>query len=154
MRHPGQLLIVLADGEHARLVRPGAVSGFVTVAAMTSDTAGQRTSGLVSDRQGRAFESASPTRHAIAPKHDPKQTARAAFAREVAARIGTEAFESLVLVAPPRTLATLREAIGAPARERLCGVLEKDLLKTPDAALEAHLHPVLGPDGTGLFRTL
>ena len=42
----------------------------------------------------------------------------------------------------------------APAMERLCGVLEKDLLKTPDAALEAHLHPVLGPDGTGRFRTI
>ncbi len=154
MRHPDQLLIVLADGEHARLVRPGAVAGFVTVAEMTSRTAGARTQDLVSDRQGRAFESGNPTRHAIAPHHDPKRTAAEAFARAVADRIATEPFETLLLGAPAHTLAPLQAALDPAAQARLAGVLRKDLLKTPDDALAPHLHPLLGPDDTGRFRTI
>ena len=143
MRHPERLLIVLADGERARLVRPGAVSGFATDAVLTSDTAGKRSSDLVSDRQGRSFESASPTRHAFTPRHDPKQQAELAFAQAVAARIDTERFDALVLVALPRSLALLTEALGAPARAKLHATLPKDLMKTPDAELGAHLHGVL-----------
>ncbi|MDE2006378.1 MAG: host attachment protein [Rhodospirillales bacterium] len=144
MRHPERLLIVLADGEHARLVRPGAVSGFATLATLAAGMAGQRTSDMVSDRQGRAFESASPTRHAFTPRHDPKREAHVAFAHEVAARIGEESFDALVLVAPPRTLAPLTEALPAPARERLRGSVAKDLTKVADAELGAHLHGFLG----------
>jgi hypothetical protein len=42
---------------------------------------------LVSDRLGRSFESANPTRHAIAPRRDPGTAARVQFARAVAAEL-------------------------------------------------------------------
>jgi protein required for attachment to host cells len=142
MPHQPDTLIVLADAEHARLVRHGPAAGFVTVETLDSGAAGLRAAELVSDRQGRSFESASPTRHSIAARHDPREGPREAFARAVAARIGTEKFARLLLVAPARTLALIEGALDAGARGKLGGTLDKDLLKTPDAALAEHLLPL------------
>ena len=134
-------LIVLADAEHARLVRYGPAAGYVTVDTLASNAAGQRAAELVTDRLGRSFESASPTRHGIAPRHDPREGPREAFARAIAARIAAETFDRLLLVAPARTLALLQDTLEPGARAKLAGTLDKDLVKTPDAALAAHLHP-------------
>ncbi len=141
MPHAPDTLIVLADAEHARLVRHGPAAGFVTVDTLTSEAAGQRAAELMTDRLGRSFESAGTTRHGISPRHDPLEGAREVFARVIAARIASETFDRLLLVAPSHTLARLQDALDAGARGKLGGTLDKDLLKTPDAALAAHLHP-------------
>jgi protein required for attachment to host cells len=138
-----KLWIVIADGEHARVVMPAAAKQFVTALALDSATAHKRSADLASDRPGRAQESASTTRHAIQPRHDPHALAEQVFVREVARQLDEHAaageFDRLVLVAPDRALNDLRAAIGGKARVRIEGTLAKDLVNVPDHGLYPHL---------------
>ncbi len=143
MKKAEKLWVVIADGEHARVVMPAPAQQFATTLALDSAAAHKRSAELVSDRPGRGHESATTTRHAIAPRHDPHELAEQAFVREVARQLDEHAaggeFDRLVLVAPTRALNNLRSAIGANARARLAGTLAKDLVKVPDHTLYAHL---------------
>lgn len=136
--------VVLADGEHARVVMPTVSRGqFATSQAFDSAMARQRSAEIAGSALGRAFESGDGTRHAIAPRVDPHRQAKHDFAVEVAHWVGAEAtqgaFDRLVLVAPSHALSAIRAALPAAAAERLVGTLAKDLLKTPERDLAAHL---------------
>jgi len=136
--------VVIADGEHARVVTPTASTGqFATVLSLDSVTAHQRTSDLVSEGAGRVHESASSTRHGVVARTDPHDAAKLAFLREIAATIdghaSRHAFDRLVLAAPAHALHDLREALGQDATAKLVGTLHKDLVKTPDHDLIPHL---------------
>src|SRR5262245_23361878 len=65
------------------------------------------------------------------------------FARDVASaveRIVRERkIEALVVAAPPRTLADLRQAFGADVKKRIIAELDKDLTKQPVHEIERHL---------------
>jgi protein required for attachment to host cells len=154
MRRYARLWVIIADGEHARVVSPRPPvprvvaplrpePGVQTVLTMDSPVAHLRASDLETDRPGRSFESASPTRHAITPKHDPHQLAKEAFLRSVAERIDTEAsakaFEHLLLVAPDYALHQLREALSPSTAAMVVGTINRDLTKIPDHALADHL---------------
>ena len=138
-----KLWVVIADGEHARVVTPAAASQFKATLALDSVAAHKRSLDLGSDRPGRAQESATTTRHAIEPKHDPHELAKRDFLREVARQLDEHAaqhdFDRLVLVAPDRALNDLRSALGNDARAKLAGTLNKDLVNVPDHALYSHL---------------
>ena len=136
--------VVLADGEHARVVSPVAAKGqFATVLALDSANAHKRSSDIGTDRPGRVFESASTTRHAVTPRSDPHVLAKRQFAVEVGHLINEHdqlhAFDRLVLVAPGHALHDLREALAKPAAAKLVGSLTKDLLKVADHDLTSHL---------------
>jgi protein required for attachment to host cells len=143
------LLIVVADGEHARFVRAAPDFALHTADRMDSPTAHQRSSDLVSDRPGATFHSDSTTRHAVAPRYDAHEIAKQQFARAVAARINEEAarddFGQLVVAAPADTLTAIQEHLDRPARVRIVGTLAKDLTKTPDDALQPHLKEWVRP---------
>ena len=149
-----RLWVVIADGAHARVVTPRPPEPRVVaplrpeprvqpVLAMDSVAAHLRASDLETDRLGRSFESASATRHAITPKHDPHQLAKNAFLRLVAERIDAEAsakaFEHLLLVAPDYALHQLREALSPSTAAMVVGTINRDLTKIPDHALAEHL---------------
>jgi protein required for attachment to host cells len=144
-----KLCIVAADGEHARFITPAADNALHTTERLDSAAAGQRTSDLVSDRLGRSFESASPTRHAITPRHDPHELEKEKFGREVAARINAlgaaGAFDALALVAPPPILGLIQDALSSETRAKLVGTLAKDLATVPDHELQPHLQHWVGP---------
>jgi protein required for attachment to host cells len=138
-----KLWLVIADGEHARVVMPAPANQFKTTLALDSATAHKRSIDLGSDRPGRTQESATTTRHAIAPKHDLHELAKHDFLREVARQLEEHAaqreFDHLVLVAPARALTDLRAALGSSARAKLSGAIEKDLVNVPDHSLHTHL---------------
>jgi protein required for attachment to host cells len=136
--------VVVMDGEHARVVAPTPSHGqFATTLALDSATAHLRSQDIGTDRPGRSFESASPTRHTIAPRQDLHQAAKHDFVLEVAGQLNEHAiagdFDHLVLVAPGHALHDLRAALGAAADAKVVGTLVKDLTKTPDSALASHL---------------
>ncbi len=142
--HIERLWVLIADGEHARVVTPVVAAGqFATVVAFDSENAHLRSSDMGTDRPGRVHESASTTRHAIAPRSDPHANAKRHFIGEVAKYIdehaGLGAFTRLVLVAPPHALHDLREAIGKPAQAKVVGSLNHDLVKVSDHDLTSHL---------------
>mgnify|MGYP000391409943 CR=1 FL=1 len=161
MTHPCTWLAIV-DGEHARFVMHD-VHGFHTVHSEISNTAGQRTAELVSDRLGRSFESAGvlrhaimpksdrlgrsfesvgTARHAIAPHSDPHTREKQHFAALIAAELNTAAAQShfarLILAGPSRTLQAVEEALDPGVRRRIAGRVAKSLAKVPDQDLGGH----------------
>jgi len=142
-----RMLIIIADGGQARFVRPSGNGALHTVSAIESPTAHKRSAELGSDHPGATMHSRSSARHALAPRRDPHDMAEEAFARFIAEQVNA-AFaagtaDQLLLVAPPRTLNTVRERLGKTAAAALAGTLGKDLVKTPDHELQPHLRQFL-----------
>jgi protein required for attachment to host cells len=84
---------------------------------------------LATDRPGRRAD-VGPGQRSAMEEADPVEEARRAFLRELGATLAAEAqagrIDSLVVIAPPRALGHLREALG-PARGRVAREIEKDL---------------------------
>jgi len=117
------LWVLVADGEHARVVTPEAVEGrFVT--ALT-------------------FGAADHPSYAPALRQDPHQLDKLRFGADLAHRLNKEAeqesFDRLVLVAPGHVLHAVREALNKVAEPRVIGTMPKDFCKLNDHDLSAHL---------------
>ncbi len=113
---PTTTWILIADGARARIfanLGPGKGIAPVEGGVLKGDHAPSRD--LASDRPGRTFESADVMRHAIDPAQDPHRELKRAFAGRIASlieeRLAENAFDRLVLVAPPVTLGDLRSAL-------------------------------------------
>ena len=140
---------VIADGGHVRFVFPAPDNALHTRTATDSLHLHDRSSDLGTDRPGRSFESASITRHAIAPKNDPHQMEKQEFARTVAKQLcdlsAENGFNELILVAPSHVLAEIQEHLDVTTAAKLVGTLAKDLTKVPDNALYPHLKEWVRP---------
>jgi protein required for attachment to host cells len=138
-----KLCFVIADGGHARFVRPATDNALHTFEAVDSATLHKKDHDLVSDRPGRSFESGSTGRHAYTPRTDPHELEKDRFAQAVAAKVNEDVaagvFDEVVLVAPPHVLSELTDALDLPAKAIVLGSLAKDLVKTPDHELWPHL---------------
>ena len=64
---------------------------------------------------------------------------------------GDGAFDALLIVALPDTAAAIESALNGAVKAALRGTLNKDLVKTADDKLAAHLAPWIHPPGPG-FR--
>ncbi len=138
-----RLLVVIADGEHARFLRQTPHDTLKQDRVFEASAAHQRPSGLRSDGPGASFHTGASAHHAITPKHDPKVLEKEKFAAFVAGEIDgavtAEAWDALVVVAPAHSMAVLRERLGPAAQALLAGTVEKDLIKTPTDELPSHL---------------
>lgn len=143
-----RICILIADGEHARLLRPDQDNVLHLAGSVDSATAHRMTHELVADRPGRVFESARPGSHGLAPRHDRHQLEKESFARFVARQLcqaaSDDAFDRLVLVAPQHVLLDIEAALDDPTAARVVGRLAKDLVKVPNHALSPHLHEWIG----------
>ena len=135
-------LIVIADGEHARFVRPAADNAPKTQRVFDSTRAHYRASDLDSDRGSTAH-------HSVAPRHDPHEMAKADFARYVAEQINAAAsqdeFRQLLLVAPARGLQEINAGLDKAASARIAGTVAQDLVSVPDDELQPHLKAWIRP---------
>lgn len=90
-------------------------------------------------RPGRAF---SGSHRSAVEQTDWHTVAGRQFLENVAeavhAAISQEKIEAIILVAPPKALADLREAISDEAKARLVGTLDKDLTGMPVGEIEKH----------------
>jgi protein required for attachment to host cells len=144
MKKPDKLWVAVADGEHARIVVPHqGAARYHTLHDIDSFAAHRRAAEMGTDAPGRSFESASMARHAIEPRSDPHLQAKHDFVVWLAGWLGEQAiagaFNRLILVAPAHALHDLRAALPEAARQCLCGVLPRDLVKTPDHDMAEHL---------------
>jgi protein required for attachment to host cells len=144
-----KLWIVVADGEHARIVAPREDGALQTHDRVDSKSAHLRSSDLGADHPGRVQESASAARHGAEPRTDPHEAAKERFARDLGAWLLQSsrqgAFDELVLVAPSHILADLRDSLDKTASDKLRGVLARDLTKIPDHELQPHLSEWVHP---------
>jgi protein required for attachment to host cells len=96
-----------------------------------------------SDRPGRAFFRAHTNRRSGMGETDWHDLEEHHFARSVAAAMEALVHErnvkSLVVAAPPRTLAELRQAFHDDVKSRIIAEIDKDLTKHPIGEIEKHL---------------
>ena len=94
------------------------------------------------DRPGRSFSSVGPGRSAYA-ETDFHQLEEDRFAAETADLLKRRAFENdyetLIIIAPPRTLGELRKHYHKEVSDRLAGEIDKDLTGHPIAEIEKAL---------------
>jgi protein required for attachment to host cells len=102
---------------------------------------------LAADRPGRAFDRAGDGRHGMEPPTDPHRVEQERFVREIAAVLGEAAqrqrFDRLVLVAPPRFMGLLRDALPPGVASKVGAELTKGLTRLSIHELPDHLAPVL-----------
>ncbi|MCC5812682.1 MAG: host attachment protein [Ectothiorhodospiraceae bacterium] len=95
------------------------------------------------DRPGRSFDTVGEGRHGMSKRHSPKEMEAIRFATDVSRRVAQAhhegAFKELVLVAPPRFLALLRERL--PEAVTRCVILseDKNLSRADPTAIRAHI---------------
>lgn len=137
------LLIVVADGARARLVRCADDNALHTVREYVSAAAREKSSGLRSDGPGATMHSGSTAHHAVAPRHDPheleKERFAAAMGEAVNAFCAAERVSGVILAAPAHALGEMREALSKPVAAMVIGTLSRDLTKVPDHELQPHL---------------
>ena len=149
MARPITLLIAIADGEHARFVQPDGDNVLRTLSSLDSASAHLRSRDIGSDRPGRAFESSWNARHGVGERHDLHGMEKEKFVRWVGEQLNEAAargeFDELLLVAPVRVLSELRDGLDAATVAKLVGVLDRDLVKTPDHELWPHVREWVSP---------
>jgi protein required for attachment to host cells len=145
-----RIWIVVADGAKARFFLDHGTGEAhpVPIGEMEGDNRPTREIGA--ERPGRTHESANAARHAYAPRVDWHEFEKHLFAKRVADLIASahlrHEFDELVLVAPPRTLGELRQAlpeavhrvIRAEAHKDLTGLAEPELLRRVGELAASH----------------
>lgn len=135
---------VIADGAQARIFANEAEkSGLTLVTQLKNDKARLPGAKLGRDKPTRVQESANPARSANEPHVEPKQKEKLRFAHQLGSHIEEAAkkdkFASFVLVAPARAAREIRAALGSASRDRLFGVVNKDLSWVGDSDMGTHV---------------
>ncbi len=141
---PSAAWIVVADSSRCRILSSEKPAGpLEEIEALAHPEGRLHERELASDRPGRAFDSKGKGRHAMSSEIGAKKHEAIAFATRIAERLergrGKEAFERLVLVAPPSFLGLLRERIKRPLRARVAREVGKNMTPLKPRALRARL---------------
>lgn len=98
---------------------------------------------LVSERPGRAYESANSARHAIEPATSPKELEFELFAKQVADYLNKavldKKFDRLWLSASPHFLGLLRQAITPNTSHALIATIDKDMTQLTPAKIREQM---------------
>ena len=134
--------IVVADEASAIVYERKERHGPLTELFQLSNEAGRKKTGeLLADRGGRAFDSHGQGRHTMAKEKDsPKRHVAAVFAKSIAERIVSaikeKACDEFVLIAPPRFLGQLRDALGKTANVAPVLAIDKEMVGKDTTAIE------------------
>ncbi|MEJ1994153.1 MAG: host attachment protein [Limibacillus sp.] len=145
---PTRTWILVADAGRARIfANNGVGKGLTEVTDGEHENPLPKTRELGSDKPGRSFDSAGEGRHAMAPRADWHEQAKEAFAKELADWLKSahqaNAYDRLVLAAPPKTLGDLRAELDPQVAKLVSAEISKDLThQTPDQ-LEEQIGKVL-----------
>lgn len=140
---PGQkaFWVVVADESQAIVYARETRSGPMRELIKLDNPDGRKKPGeLVTDRGGRAFDSGGQGRHAMGQeKSGPKGQIAAAFAKQIAMRIGKALHSGecrdYVLVAAPRFLGALRDAVSTHCSVPPSKTIDKDVVGRDTAFL-------------------
>lgn len=140
--------VLIADGHRARVLQnDGPGKGFFLPLKHECIGVNTPTRDMVSDRQGRSFDSKGQGRHAMEPQTDPHRYEKLRFAKQVSEELDSyqkkSAFDRLVIVAAPQTLGDLRNELSAALKAVILAEVPKDLTKTPLQEISVHLADVL-----------
>lgn len=142
--------ILIADAAGARIFEKPRDRNHIEGAPKHTMTGTQLRNGdIQSDRAGRTFDSVGEGRHSKEPKVDPTRYEKSLFAHAVAQRLEDEkmlnAFDHIILVAPPQFLGDLRKSLSSSVKPCVIGEVAKDLTNLPVLKIDDHLGAVLRP---------
>jgi protein required for attachment to host cells len=143
-RIPRDALVFVGDGRKALFLRNvgDALSLNLKTEKVFEDT-NPMTREQGSDRPGRVIESSLPSRKSAVEQTDWHDIEEHQFARTVAAAmeqmIRTSKATTLIVVAPPKTLADLRTAFHPEVKACIVAEINKDLTKHSVGEIEKHL---------------
>ena len=142
LRIPHNALVFVGDGRKALFLRNDGDEKFPNLKTETVfEDENPPSHAQGTDRPGHIGKG-SQRRSAVEPTdwHDIEEHH---FARKVAAAleqvVRTRKVKALVVVAPPRTLADLRDAFHADVKARVIAEIHKDLTRHPVGEIEKHL---------------
>lgn len=145
MTKPGKAnrLVLVCDGAKALLLSDAGIAPEPRLTVLeTLAEPHPGTIDLGTDRPGRVHESMGTSRSAV-EQPDLHAEAEAAFLGRVAVRLGelvaAGTAHSILIVAPPRALGTLREALSPQVKACVSGEIAKDLVKLPVGEIERHI---------------
>lgn len=136
--------IVIADGVRCRVVtNDGPGRGIKPCPDLDFRSEQRRLRDIMSDRPGRTFDSVGMGRHSMEYGSDPVREDEKQFARTLIdlleVELAANAFDRLVLIAPPQTLGDLRSMLSKGLRAVVVKEIDKDLTRLPSERLENHL---------------
>lgn len=136
--------ILVADAGRARVLEAAGHGGELTeVDGLDIVNEIPKTSDTVRDSLPRTFDSSGPGRHAIAPKSDPRRSAKRDFAEELAGKLAEAeakgAFQELVIIAPAQMTGDLRQCLTADVKRRVTREFLLDLAHAPKAEIARRL---------------
>ena len=141
--------IIVAESARARIFTASETGGSLReVADLSHPESRLHNRELSSDSPGRTFDSHGDGRHGMEQATEPKEQEAHAFAMEIARQVERArhdgSFDSLVLVAPPKFLGRLRQALSKPALDSVIAELDKNLVEADAKTLEIQLSDQLG----------
>jgi protein required for attachment to host cells len=144
LRIPQNAFVFVGDGRRALFLRNVGDEKFPNLKVERVLThANPSTHEQGSDRAGRAFAGAGNPRRSAMAQSDWHDIEEHKFAREVAdaleAVVRKNRAPALVVVAPARTLADLRQAFHDDVKKKIVAEIDKDLTKHPVYEIEKHL---------------
>jgi protein required for attachment to host cells len=141
---PRDGFIFVGDGRKALFLRNVGDEKFPHLKVervLTQDNPATREQG--SDRPGRTFKRAGTNQRSGVDNTDWHDLEEHRFAREVAGALETmvraNGARALIVVAPARTLADLRQAFHEDVKKRIVAEIDKDLTRHPVHEIERHL---------------
>ena len=142
MRMP-RTLYLIADGGRARYVERTGPGHFNTFRKFVSAHIHEKASELGRDRPARVQESATTVRHGIERKASPRDKVELKFIQAIAADLREDSTigdsDNLVIAAPAKLLAVLRDSLPPRFASKLIDSIDRDLTKVPDSDLYRHL---------------
>jgi protein required for attachment to host cells len=136
--------VLVADAQRARiLARPAPDEAWIECPEEGLAIPNPRSHALGGDRAGRGQDHVGGNRQRSEAWRELQEAAKEEFARTLAGRLEQAAaqhrFGRLLVIAPPRFLGRLREALGHRTRDLLRGTIDKDLIHSPVREIVAHL---------------
>jgi protein required for attachment to host cells len=134
--------ILVADGARARIYQnQGLGLGLTETRFLEMVGMHEPTRSINADREGRMGQGA------MVHSADPHREQKRVFARDIAEFLDDQAqanaFDRLVLVAPPKALGDLREKLNGAVSTKIVGEMAKDLTHVEMRELPKHLESVL-----------
>jgi protein required for attachment to host cells len=134
--------VVVADESTAIVYAHATKSGPLhKVFSLTNEAARMKTDELISDSGGRSFDSKGKGRHTMgSDRSDPKKHAAEMFAKEIAERIARVMHDGscrdFALIAAPRFLGVLREAVSVATSAKPYATVDKQVVAQDTTVIE------------------
>lgn len=134
--------IVVADESRATVyTRDARRAPLIEFFSLENEVSRMKVGEILADRGGRSFDSFGAGRHTMAAeKADPKKHAATGFAKDIAERIGKGVHDGscrgYALIAAPRFLGMLRDAVSRKCRIEPFKTLDKDVVGQDTAFIQ------------------